>query len=194
MFSRNTPRGRQTPHASRTLMHLERLERRLPLAGNVTAQLDGSTLRLTGDDLGNGVLVASAPGGRIAVIGNATTINGASSSFVTDAAVTAIIAELKGGDDEIGFGNRAQDFAGTRLEEDNNQFALSEMPFDAVALQAAIDGLSGGVTSFTIPGDVRLNAESGSDGVGIIGTVGGSVVVNLGEDFVGFYDSEAARP
>lgn len=182
MSSRKIPRGRQTPHASRTLMHLERLERRLPLAGDVTAQLVGSTLRLTGDSLGNDVLVASAPGGRIAVIGNATTINGASSTFVTDAAVTAIIADLRGGNDEIGFGNRAQDFVGTRL--DVYSFfvpALSSMPFDAVALQAAIDGVSGGVTSFTIPGDVTVFARGGNDGVGINGTVGGSVVVNLGE-------------
>ena len=30
-------------------MHLERLEQRLPLAGDVTATLTGSTLRLAGD-------------------------------------------------------------------------------------------------------------------------------------------------
>lgn len=179
MFSRQTQHARR---ASGSLMHLECLERRLPLAGDVTAQLVGSTLRLTGDSLGNDVVVASAPGGRIAVIGNATTINGGSSAFVTSAAVTAIVADLRGGADAIGFGNRAQDFAGTRLFVDTLLFPdASPLPFDVTTLQDAIDAVSGGVTSFTIPGDVTVNAGGGNDGVGITGTVGGSVVVNLGQ-------------
>ena len=46
--------------AVRSPMRLDRLEQRLPLAGNVTAEIVGSTLRLTGDALGNEMLVASA--------------------------------------------------------------------------------------------------------------------------------------
>lgn len=75
----------------------------------------------------------------------------------------------------------AQDFVFSR--QDTSRFfvpAFFSETFDAVALQAAIDGVFDGVTSFTIPGDVTVVSRDGDDGVGIIGTVGGAVVVDLG--------------
>ena len=110
MSSPKTFRSRRRV-ASRSPLLLERLERRLPLAGNVTAQLVGSTLVLTGDAAGNELVVASAAGGRLAVFGNATTINGASTTpnpFVTTRAVTSVVANLNAGNDVIGFGNDAE--------------------------------------------------------------------------------------
>lgn len=95
-------------------MHLERLEQRLPLAGNVTVEMVGSTLRLGGDDLANDVMVASAAGGKIAVIGINTTINGRTDAFVSDKAVTSIVAKFNGGDDAAGFDNCAADYAWQR--------------------------------------------------------------------------------
>jgi len=59
--------------------------------------------------------VASAPGGTIAVLGIGTTINGSPSAFVTNTKVTAVIANFNGGDDAVGFGNSAQDYANGRL-------------------------------------------------------------------------------
>jgi hypothetical protein len=167
---------------------LERLEQRLPLAGNVTAEFTGSTLRLTGDNLANDVVVASAAGGRIAVIGIATTINGGPAAFVTSGPVTTIVANLNGGDDAVGFGNKAADYAGQRqftmlaTGPSSAWFGEQEppIPFDVVALQARIDEVVGGVTKFSIPGSLTVTTGDGNDSVGIGGDLGGSVVVNLG--------------
>ena len=48
MSSKKTSRNRKARKAFRSSLQLECLESRLPLAGNVTAQLIGSTLFLTG--------------------------------------------------------------------------------------------------------------------------------------------------
>lgn len=57
-----SPRTRRDRNALGPPMHLERLEPRLPLAGNVIVKLAGSALRLAGDNLANDVMVASAAG------------------------------------------------------------------------------------------------------------------------------------
>jgi hypothetical protein len=169
--------------ASRSSLRFESLEQRLPLAGNVVAELIGSTLRITGDSMGNEVVVASAAGGKIAVIGQNTTINGSSGTFVTNKAVTSIIANLNGGNDAIGFGNSAQDYADERVGLDVTRFQLEDSPpapFDVAALQTAIDNAAGGVTTFSIRGSLTVATADGDDAIGISGNVGGSVNVNLG--------------
>lgn len=60
----------------------------------VAAQLVGSVLRITGDDLAKQIVVASVAGGRIAVAGNGTTVNGAATPFVTTGPVRNIVALL----------------------------------------------------------------------------------------------------
>ena len=169
--------------ASRLSLRFESLEQRLPLAGNVMAKLAGSTLRLTGDSMGNEVVVASAAGGKIAVIGQNTTINGSSGAFVTKKAVTSIVANLNGGNDAIGFSNSAQNYADARMFIDGMRFPLADptpAPFDVVALQAVIANVAAGVTTFSIPGSLAVTTADGDDAVGISGNVGGSVSVNLG--------------
>jgi len=168
---------------TRSSLRFESLEQRLPLAGNVVAELIGSTLRLTGDSMGNEVVVASAAGGTIAVIGQHTTINGSSGTFVTKNAVTSIIANLKGGNDAIGLSNSAKDYADARMFIDSMRFPLADpppAPLDVVALQTAIDNAAGGVTTFSIPGSLTVATAGGDDAVGISGNVGGSVSVTLG--------------
>lgn len=174
-------------------MHLECLEQRLPLAGNVTAELTGSTLRLAGDNLANDVMVASAAGGRIAVIGINTTINGETAAFVTTTAVTSVVANFNGGDDAVGFGNSAADYAWQRLftmlatspasawtgEEE------SPAPFDALALQTMIDEVVGGKTKFSVPGSLIVTTGDGNDSVGVAGDISGRVVVRLGSADLG---------
>ena len=157
-------------------LHVEALERREVLAGNVTAQLVGSTLLLTGDALGNELVVASVTGGRVAVIGNDTTVNGSTGSFVTARPVVSIIANLGGGNDGIGFGNDAQGFA--------DQFAelgITPPPAPVItALQTAIDDVANGATTFSLPGSLAITMDGGSDVVSLIGNVGGSLTANLG--------------
>jgi hypothetical protein len=175
---------RRSHRASRSSLRFESLEQRLPLAGNVMAKLVGSTLRLTGDSMGNGVVVASAAGGKIAVISPDTTINGSSGAFLTNKPVTSIIANLNGGDDTIVFSNSAEIYAEARVFIDSlrNGFADSpaEAPFDVAALQTAIDKVAAGVTTFSIPGSLTVTTAEGDDAVGIGGNVRGSVNVNLG--------------
>lgn len=166
---------RQTVRPARSFLRIESLESRLPLAGNVTAQLIGSTLFLTGDSLGNEIAVASVAAGKIAVIGNATTVNGSTTPLVTKKAVTNIVATLNGGDDFVWFGNDAQGFA--------NQLAsvgITPTPFIPSTLQSAIDGVSAGVTAFSLPGNLTVTTADGSDFVSLIGTVGGSITATLG--------------
>jgi len=176
MSSLKSLRSHKTRRASRSSLHLESLERRLPLAGNVTAQLSGSTLLLTGDALDNVLMVASAAGGKMAVLGApGTTINGSTNAFTTPRAVTSIVANLNGGNDAIGFGNNATVF-GTQL----SYLGFLVPPFDAGALQAAINAAASGVTTFSLPGSLSVTTGDGNDAVGIFGNVGGSVVANLG--------------
>lgn len=177
------------PKTSRSLRHreanpsslrIECLEQRLPLAGNVTAQLQGSTLLLTGDAQDNLLAVASAARGRIAVIGSsATTINGSDLPYVTSRAITNIVANLNGGNDGIGFGNSAAGFA--------NQFRRVgfPVPFNPTDLQTVMNVVSGGVSTFSLPGSLTVTTAAGNDGVGLIGNVSGSVAVNLGSALPG---------
>lgn len=171
--TRSLVRRHRNRPVSRAL-HVEALERREVLAGNVTAQLVGSTLLLTGDALGNEVVVASVTGGRIAVLGENTTINGSTDPFVTTKPVVSIIANLNGGNDGIGFGNSAQGFA-----DQLSELGIDPI-FDINTLQAAIDAVAAGATRFVLPRSLVITTDGGSDVVGIIGTIGGSVTANLG--------------
>ncbi|MFM9058502.1 MAG: hypothetical protein ACKOSQ_05205 [Planctomycetaceae bacterium] len=147
-----------------------------PLGGNVNAQLVGSTLLLTGDALDNQIAVFSAAGGTIAVLGNNTTINGGVTPFVTTRPVTTIVANLNAGNDYIAFSNDA-----TGLGSQLSSLGITlTPPFNAGALQSAIDKVNGGVTTFSVPGSVTVTTGAGDDVVSIIGTVGGSVAANLG--------------
>jgi hypothetical protein len=177
MSSKNTLRGRKARAASRPSLALECLESRLALAvlgGNVNAQLVGSTLLLTGDALDNALVVSTATGGRMAVLGGlGTTINGSTSPFVTSRPVTSIVANLNAGNDIIGFTNSAVGLV-------NQLTPLGIFSPFAPTLQADIDAATGGIPTFTLPGSVTVTTAAGNDAVGLIGTVGGSVAANLG--------------
>ena len=176
-FAVSPTRNRTHRRAARRTLQVESLERRDLLAimgGNVTAQLVGSTLLLTGDAQSNQLAVASVTGGRIAVLGNNTTVNGSTDPFVTSRPVVSIIANLNGGDDLIGFGNTADGFA-----DQLNSFNAGD-PFNPPTLQAAINAVADGATTFSIPGGLTITGGTGDDAIGVIGNVGGSVAVNLG--------------
>ena len=177
MSSKNALRRRKARMSSRSSLSLECLESRLALfapIGNVNATLLGSTLLLTGDALDNALVVSTATGGRMAVLGGlGTTINGSTSAFVTSRAVTSIVANLNAGNDVIGFTNSAVGLGNQLMP-----FGIFS-PF-APTLQADIDAATGGIPTFTLPGNVTVTTAAGNDAVGILGTVGGSVAANLG--------------
>lgn len=177
-------RPRQARRPVRSTLRLESLEPRLALAalvgGNVTAQFSGSLLLLTGDKLDYVLLVSSAPGGKMAVLSApGTTINGSTNPFVTSRTVTNIVANLNGGNDAIGFTNSAQGLS--------NQLTNAGLPtpFSPVTLQAAIDLVAPGITTFTLPGSLTVTTAAGNDAVILIGNVGGSAAVNLGSALAG---------
>jgi hypothetical protein len=175
-----TVRARMPRHVRRSALHLECLESRLPLAGNVTAQLLGSTLVLTGDALDNQVIVASAPDGKMAVFGPAgNTINGSTNAFTTSRAVTNIVANLNGGSDQIGFGNDATALRGWL------QLGGTFWPQSIPDLQSAINTATGSTPAFVLPGSLSVTTGAGNDAVGIVGNVGGSVAANLGSAIAG---------
>lgn len=186
MSSRKT--CRKTRQASPSSLRLECLESRKLLAGNVNAQLLGSTLLLTGDALGNEIVVASATGGRIAVLGNGTTINGTAAPFVSIKRVTNLVTNLNGGNDFVGISNNATYLgtmlSGSILNESGIGFTLTPA-FNADALQAAISTLAPGVTTFSLPGNLTVTTADGDDFVGLVGNVGGSVVADLGSAIPG---------
>lgn len=160
----------------RQVLGVESLERRTVLAGNVTAQLVGATLLLTGDPLGNAVVVASVTGGKLAVvIDGTTTINGSTNPFVTARPVVNVVANLGAGNDGISFSNTAQGVADQLAE-----LGIDPPPFDVKALQADIDKVAAGAERFVLPGSLTITTASGTDLVSIIGSVGGSVAVSLG--------------
>lgn len=161
---------------ARKTLGVESLEGRRVLAGNVAAQLVGSTLLLTGDSLGNAVVVASVPGGRMAVLSDGSTkINGSADPFVTSRPVVSIIANLDGGDDGISFSNSAEGVAAQLAV-----LGIVPPPFDVAGLQNEINLVANGVTRFVLPGNLVVTTASGTDLVSLIGSVGGSVAVNLG--------------
>lgn len=162
--------------SARQSLGMESLERRTVLAGNVTAQLLGPTLLLTGDSLGNAVVVASVAGGKFAVVSDgSTTINGSTEPFVTTKSVRNIVANLGAGNDGISFSNTAQGVADQLAE-----LGIDPPPFDVKGLQSDIDAVAAGATRFVLPGSLTITTASGTDLVSIIGSVGGSVAVNLG--------------
>lgn len=81
----------------------EALESRALLAGDITTNLAGGVLTITGDAEAN-VFTLTPNGGNVRVTGIATTINGAAGP--TDfAGVTAIVANLNAGADNVTFQN-----------------------------------------------------------------------------------------
>lgn len=170
---------RSVPRRTRSLrrpLGVESLERRMVLAGNVTAQLMGATLMLAGDPLGNAVVVASVAGGKLAVVSDGTTtINGSPNPFVTPRPVRSIVANLGAGNDGISFSNSAQGVADQLAE-----LGIDPPPFDVKDLQSGIDKVAAGAERFVLPGSLTVTTASGTDLVSIIGSVGGSVAVNLG--------------
>jgi hypothetical protein len=157
-------------------LRLESLERRELLAGNVQASVVGSKLLLTGDNLGNNVAVVALGGGRYAVSGVATTVNGGNAAFVTPRSVAHLSATLNGGNDVLALTNDAQalydmSFLSTNIE---TRFGI-----DAATLQGRLDAIPR-VDDFSLSGSLTVAGGAGDDVVASVGSIGGSAVVSLG--------------
>jgi len=100
---------RRRPSTARNLF-LEGLESRQLLAGDILASVVNGQLRISGDAADNGILLRSAAGGGVEVVGTstgglATTINGGTSSFITTKALKGVSINLGGGNDSLAVSN-----------------------------------------------------------------------------------------
>jgi hypothetical protein len=164
-------------------LHVEGLERRELLAGNLQVSVAGSKLFITGDNLANNAAVVALAGGRYAVAGLGTTINGGNNVYVTPRSVSHISANLNGGDDALGLSNNAQAI----FDLANNAFGVNLQTVLGVspAVLQALIAANTTVTEFSLSGSLTVAAGSGDDVIGVVGNIGGPVVVSLGSADVG---------
>ncbi len=81
---------------------VESLEHRRLMAGDVAVALEGSLLRIDGDNLGNQIVVAQAASGDVVVSGQSgTLINGLPSVRFVRPALNAMEIRMEGGDDTV---------------------------------------------------------------------------------------------
>lgn len=97
-------------HARQIPLSCERLEDRLPLAGNITATVSGNTLKLTGDVEANVLTIQAdaADETKFTVSSSTGTINttiAQGTDFSTPTGVKNITIDLREGDDRVIFGN-----------------------------------------------------------------------------------------
>lgn len=87
-------------------LHVESCERRIPLAGDVSVALEGSLLKVHGDNLPNEVSVQQNSAGDVSVIGlNGTRINGRSSVVLQNPRLETLDVRLSGGSDRVTIGS-----------------------------------------------------------------------------------------
>jgi len=102
-------------------MHVECLERRSLLAGNITVAVTDGTLFVRGDDAANGVIIQMAkpegtvdpsnpPPLKLEVLGvragdAATTVNGGTTKFVAEGVTKGVVVELGKGNDALTIAN-----------------------------------------------------------------------------------------
>jgi hypothetical protein len=147
----------------------EALEQRLPLAGNVTAQVSGGTLLLFGDGLDNSVSITGGANAQQYIItgvpsatGAATTING-QAAFVANGVRFSTIVNLRGGNDTLSVAD---------LVVNNDLNITMDTGNDTVLLGAAPDVIGEAVVfppatprSLQVGGALIVNTGTGNDTV-----------------------------
>lgn len=126
------------------------LESRELLSGNVAFQLNGSTLRITGDNSSNEVSIRQSTGGMIISAVNGTKLNGVTNGTQTIANPSSIVIDLKGGNDILNL----QDFLGGQVN---------------VQLGSGNDKLN--ANSVVCDGSFLVDLGSGNDLLNATGTV-----------------------
>lgn len=89
------------PHLPVRRLFVEQLENRLVLAGNVLAEVTGSTLRITGDQFDNSLSIVGYLGGGVSVLGFDTSVNGGTDGLFFSG-VDRVEISTGDGDDQIG--------------------------------------------------------------------------------------------
>jgi len=160
----------------RRRLGIETLERRLLMAGNVTAQLKGGWLVVTGDDLGNQISIQNPSPGEYSVTGSdGTTVTGSPVAGVTK----RIKVDLKKGDDTVavvGSGTAKFQVSGdvsikTGADDDRIVIASLQAAGKVTLSSGNATAATGGdqvlVTDSEVGKNLSVNTGSGHDKVGI---------------------------
>jgi hypothetical protein len=157
----------------------EYLERRNPLAGNVTAAVVGGTLILEGDSSSNSIQVRQLSQTSWEVRGFDTRINGNSGTFTANGVLAGVDADLNRGDDFVKIFNGT---IATDLAVETNQGADSIQLIN-LNVNGIADITTGDGNDSILVSDVEVNGtiESTSADAGAfeLQTHGGSDVVNV---------------
>jgi hypothetical protein len=157
----------------------ESLERRNPLAGNVTAAVVGGTLMLEGDSGENAVQVRQLSESSWEVRGLDTRINGSNSAFIANGVLAGISADLNRGDDFIKIFNGT---IAADLVVETNQGA-DALQFINLNVNGIANVTTGDDNDSVLVSDVEVNgtveSETPDTGAFRLLTHGGSDVVNV---------------
>ncbi|GBD35591.1 hypothetical protein HRbin36_00704 [bacterium HR36] len=183
------------PRRNSTRLNVEVLEGRTVPAGNVSATLVGSTLRLIGDSLSNGIFVY-LQGGNVVVAGDpTTTVNSAGSVSFPAASVAGLDIRMDDKDDTVTLGktptNVVTGLTLTRLLQYNggNGNDTLEIAGVSVSRTATIRGGDGddsvtinNGTHFSSPVSISLDTGSVSESVSIDNAIFDKPTVIRGSD------------
>jgi hypothetical protein len=141
------------------------------LAGNVNVFVDGGTLFVQGDGVGNGVSIQQLDTDRYAVIGfdingGATNINGSATAKAFSGVVNDINVDLNGGPDVVVIGNKAN--VNQLLANEVSNGTAGTIPANPFPVNTATVT----PTWVTVPRNLIINTDDGFDGVGLQVKVG----------------------
>lgn len=187
------------------MLTFQRLEPRLPLAGNVSVSLQNGGLRIQGDTAANYVIVEfDHPTGLVRVAGHdlansptTLTVNGRRVAEATFAGVSSINATMgRGSDwftfkgDQVGFTTyplRLQSISVNLGIGDNFLQGLDTTSTDGLTVRGGSGDDSVVLTNCIFAGASDISLAGGDDGVDLRGVAFSSLSVNLGggaDDFV----------
>ena len=164
----------------RHALHVEKLESRSLLAGDISVHIGRDNLFVVGDNAANQVAVMQLAAGTYAVVGfNGTTVEGEADPFVVEGITGKIDIDLKRGNDLVGVGNDPASLIALA-----QIFGFGSELGDAGELQSDLEDLLAQAAAperLFVPRDLAIRTGDGRDGVGVIGDIGGRVHANLGE-------------
>src|SRR5262245_16851262 len=163
----------------RRTLHVEQLERRAMLAGNVSASVSGGSLIIRGDNADNGVVISQTGPGSYLVTGidtagGPTTINGDPDATFTGV-TGSFDVDLKKGDDLFGMLGDIANLGVIDVEaEEECGLGLS------FGSGSGGGSASGDIAAVVVPGNLTIRMGDGLDQVALYVDVGGQTSVDTG--------------
>jgi hypothetical protein len=170
--------------------HVEPLEDRLPLAGDVSVRVTGNSITITGSNEADEIRVAYSTANLSltvsSVLGSDTTVNGQTEFATYLNNPDRLTVKMRGGDDRVSF--QSIDIAGTTrislgsADTENTLAFNSNVDFDKLMIKGGADADVVTFGSTTIHSRLKANMGGGNDYVlfSQAVTLGGSTNVRMG--------------